>query len=145
MLVDFYHLVALPLERVFPRICERLIESGERLLVVTEASQIGLLDELLWTYSSEAFLPHGRSDAPGADKQPILLSERVEALNGAGNIALADGVWRDEALGFARTFFFFDNSHLAGARQSWRALKDVPDATARYWKQDEQGKWLQGP
>ena len=145
MLVDFYHLVASPLERVFPRICERLIEGGERLLVVAGADQITVLDELLWTHSKDGFLPHGRSNAPRADKQPILLSEHIEPLNGAANVALVDGLWRDEALGFARTFFFFDDTHLDGARASWRALKAVPEATARYWKQDEQGKWVQGP
>ena len=55
------------------------------------------------------------------------------------------GAWRDEALGFARTFYFFDNASLDTARGSWRALKDRPEVERRYWKQDERGKWVQGP
>ena len=145
MLVDFYHLAATPLERVLPRICERLLEGGERLLIVAEPSLLRQLDEQLWTYSVDSFVPHGRSDKADPEKQPILLSSEVQPLNGAANIALADGVWHDEALAFARTFYFFDSGHLDTARGTWRALKDKPEAEPRYWKQDERGKWVQGP
>ena len=145
MLVDFYHLAQAPLERVLTRICERLLEGGERLLIVAEPPLIASLDEQLWTYAPDAFLPHGRSDRPEAEKQPILLSETLEPLNGAGNAALADGVWREEALSFARTFYFFDNGHLDTARGAWRALKSRSDAEPRYWKQDDRGRWVQGP
>jgi DNA polymerase-3 subunit chi len=144
-LIDFYQLAAVPIERVLPRICERVIEGGERLLIVAEPPLAAQLDAMLWTYAPDAFLPHGRSEAPGAESQPILLSERVEALNGAANVALADGRWRSEALGFARTFFFFDSAHVADARTAWRTLKGTPGAELRYWKQDDRGKWVQGP
>jgi DNA polymerase-3 subunit chi len=145
MLVDFYHLALSPIERVLPRICERLIEGGERLLVVAMPELLAHLDEQLWIYAPDAFLPHGRSDKPGAKDQLILLSERMEPLNGAANVALADGVWRDEALDFARSFYFFDSGQLDAARGAWRALRSKSEAEARYWKQDEAGKWVQGP
>ena len=61
--------------------------------------------------------------ASGAESQPVLLSPEPEPANGAANIALADGRWRDEALGFARTFYFFDNDGRDSAREAWRALK----------------------
>jgi DNA polymerase-3 subunit chi len=145
MLVDFYHLALSPIERVLPRICERLIEGGERLLVVTMPGLLPQLDEQLWTYAPNAFLPHGRSDKPGAKDQSILLSDQMDPLNGAANVALADGVWRDEALAFARAFYFFDNGQLDTARGAWRALKTKAEAEARYWKQSDSGKWVQGP
>jgi len=145
MLVDFYHLASTPLERVLPRICEKLREEGQRLLVVAEEPLLRQLDEQLWIHAPDSFLPHGRSDKPGADKQPILLSPELEALNGAANVALADGIWREEALGFARTFYLFDNAHLNTARGAWRSLKSHSGAEPRYWKQDDSGKWVQGP
>lgn len=145
MLVDFYHLASSPLERVLPRICEKLLAGGDKLLVVAGKDLLRQLDEALWTYAADSFLPHGRAEAPAPDSQPILLSERVEALNGATNIAIADGIWRDEALAFGRTFYFFDNSNLDTARGSWRALKSIADAEPRYWKQDPGGRWVQGP
>ncbi|MGZ8998372.1 MAG: DNA polymerase III subunit chi, partial [Allosphingosinicella sp.] len=112
------------------------------LLIVGGEEQIRRLDEQLWTYSADSFLPHGR-DAP--ETQPILLSTEPSPSNGATNIALADGQWREEALGFARAFYFFDNDGREGAREVWRALKDRPEVESRYWKQDERGKWVQGP
>ncbi len=142
MIVDFYHLTASPLERVLPSIAEKVLAGGERLLVVAEADLLARLDEQLWSYSKESFLPHGRERG---ESQPVLLSETPEAANGAANIALADGRWREEALGFARTFYFFDNDCREGAREAWRALKGRPEVEARYWKQDERGKWVQGP
>ena len=145
MLVDFYHLAFSPIERVLPRICERLIESGERLLVVAMPELLSQIDEQLWTYAPDAFLPHGRSNRPGAKDQPILLSDQMDPLNGAANVALADGVWRDGALDFARSFYFFDNGQLDTARGAWRALKSKAEAETRYWKQSEGGKWVQGP
>jgi DNA polymerase III subunit chi len=142
VIVDFYHLTATPLERVLPSIAEKVVASGERLLVVADPVLLTRLDEQLWSFSRDSFLPHGR-DRP--ECQPVLLAAEPEAANGATNVALADGRWREQALGFARAFYFFDNDRRDAAREAWRALKDRPEVEARYWKQDERGKWLQGP
>ena len=142
MIVDFYHLTASPLERVLPSVAEKVVAGGERLLVVAGSDQLARLDELLWSYARDSFLPHGRERA---ERQPVLLSTEPEAANGATNIALADGRWRDEALGFARAFYFFDDNGREAAREAWRALKGKAEVEARYWKQDERGKWVQGP
>ena len=142
MLVDFYHLSASPIERVLPGICEKVLASGGKLLLVAEAKLLERLDEQLWSYAPDSFLPHGRA---GGEKQPILLSETAEPVNGASNIALADGIWRDEALGFDRAFYFFDPAGRGAARQVWRALKGKAEVEPRYWKQEERGKWVQGP
>jgi DNA polymerase-3 subunit chi len=142
MQVDFYHLTRTPLERVLPSICEKVLGNGERMIVVAGDAQLGRLDEQLWTWSADSFLPHGREPA---ETQPILLSPEPVPANGATNIALADGQWRDEALGFARAFYFFDNDSREGARAAWRSLKDRPEVEPRYWKQDDSGKWIQGP
>jgi len=144
MLVDFYHLSASPLERVLPRICERLLEAGERLLIVADADQLDQLDAQLWTQGGDSFMPHGLASASSPERQPILLAVEANPLNGAGNIALADGRWRDEALGFARTFYFFGGETVEEARRIWRSLADREGLERRYWRQ-ENGKWIQGP
>jgi DNA polymerase-3 subunit chi len=142
VIVDFYHLTASPLERVLPTVAEKVVGQGGRLLVVAEPGLLARLDETLWSYSKDSFLPHGR-ERPAS--QPVLLSAEPEATNGATNIAIADGRWRDEALAFERAFYFFDNDGRDSAREAWRALKGRAEVDARYWKQDERGKWLQGP
>jgi DNA polymerase-3 subunit chi len=141
MIVNFYHLSASPLERVLPSICQSLLAKGERLLVVAEEPLLGRLDEQLWTASPDSFLPHGRERAAA---QPILLSTGIEAPNGARCIALADGKWREEALGFDRAYHFFDSGGLDEARALWRTLTAKDGVELHYWKQ-VQGRWVEGP
>ena len=145
MRADFYHLARVPLERVLPRICEKLMGKGERLLVVADPPLLDSLDRLLWSYERESFLPHGLDSDEAADEQPVLLSDRTDPVNGAQNLAIADGRWRDEALAFARTFYFFDPATIDGARAAWRALGEKDGVERHYWKQDERGKWVEGP
>lgn len=145
MRIDFYHLTAKPLEQVLPSICEKLLVGGERLLIVAGERQAESLDRHLWAYSPESFLPHGRAAAPREAEQPILVGSGSTAANGARNIALADGEWRDEALTFERIFYFFDGATIDGARAAWKKLKDREGAERHYWKQDENGRWVEGP
>ena len=65
--------------------------------------------------------------------------------NRASHLALADGEWREEALGFERTFLLFDNSRIDDARALWRTLAAREDVDNRFWKQDENGRWSEGP
>jgi DNA polymerase-3 subunit chi len=144
MQVDFYHLTATPLDRALPQIAEKVLASGGRLLLVAESeAQRTALDKLLWTFNAESFLPHSCAGGAGDAGQPILLTESTDATNGARNIALADGIWRDAALAFDRAFHFFDGERIAEARLAWKALADRDGIERRYWKQSETGRWEQ--
>lgn len=145
MRIDFYHLTTTPLERVLPSIGERLLGAGEQLLVVTAPERVAALDRELWTQVPDSFLPHAAAGSDRDAAQPILIASEVAPANNARNIALADGVWRDEALTFDRAFYFFDSATIDDARSSWRALKDRAEAERHYWKQDGNGRWVEGP
>lgn len=142
MQVDFYHLTFAPVERVLPRIAERVLADGGRLLIVSADEALAQqLDEHLWNYRPDSFLPHGRVGKGGEEGQPILIALDTAPLNAARNIALADGVWRDEALTFDRTFLLFGEDRIADARNAWRDLTKREGVECRFWKQDENGKW----
>ncbi|CAN5496318.1 DNA polymerase III subunit chi [soil metagenome] len=142
MQVDFYHLTVTPLDRALPQIAEKVVASGARLLIVSESeAQRAALDRLLWTYAPESFLPHACAGGPGDAEQPILLSDAPEPTNAASNIALADGIWREEALSFDRAFHFFDSERIVEARDAWKSLADRADVARNYWKQGETGRW----
>lgn len=145
MQVDFYHLTLQPLDRVLPRIAERVVGGGGRLLVVADSGdQRVALDRLLWTYAPESFLPHAQAVGDDSDNaQPILISGEATPANAARNIALADGVWREDALKFDRAFHFFDDERIVEARAAWRALGDRDGVDRRYWKQNDEGRWEQ--
>jgi len=142
--VDFYHLTRMPLERVLPRIAERLLAGGDRLLIVVgDDAQQAAIDRLLWEYEAESFLPHARIGSGDDAAQPVLIAPDVNAANAARNIALADSVWRDDALDFERAFHFFDDENIAAARAAWRGIGDREDVERRYWKQNDAGRWEQ--
>jgi DNA polymerase III subunit chi len=146
--VDFYHLTRAPAEHVLPAIAEKLMGAGARLLIVTpDEDQMDRIDRALWAFKADSFLPHGKAGGgPGSDAaQPILLSPTVTAANTARNIALTDGVWRDEALDFDRAFFLFNPDGIEDARHAWRALGDKNGVERHYWKQDDHGRWVEGP
>ena len=143
MQVDFYHLTGQPLDHVLPRIAQRVLAGGGRLLVVAgEAEERTRIDRILWTWEPESFLPHGCS-GEGETEQPVLIAGDVSPANGARNVALIDGEWRDAALSFDRAFHLFDEASIGAARQAWKALADRDGVERRYWKQDEDGRWQQ--
>ena len=146
--VDFYRLTRDPVDRVLPAIATRILGAGDRLLVVAaSAMQRQAIDEALWTLQPASFLPHGAVGSPDEDMEPILISGTLDTApaNRAGLVALADGEWRDEALGFDRIFFLFDNSRIDDARATWRKLGAAEGAEIHFWKQDDRGRWSEGP
>jgi DNA polymerase III subunit chi len=139
--VDFYHLTSQPLERVLPAIAERVVAQGERLLIVADDdSLLDRLDHELWRYRPESFLPHGR-----ASDQPVWLSRVIDAPERVANLAIVDGIWRDAVRDFTRIFFLFDQQMIENAREIWRSLAGDADMERHYWKQDERGRWAEGP
>ena len=144
MQVDFYHLTATPLGRALPQIAAKVVESGARLLIVTaHDDQRADLDRLLWVYRPDSFLAHAQAGAGDDRLQPILLAASVTPANDARHVALVDGQWRDEALAFDRAFHFFEDAHIAAARDAWRALGGRDGVERRYWKQSDGGRWEQ--
>ena len=143
MQVDFYHLTRDPVESVLAVLAEKTLERGERMLVISQsADQRRVLSRALWSHSPQSFLAHGEIDAPNPQIQPILLADRVEAANGARFVALADGIWRDAALQFARIFLLFGDTTITEARAAWLSLGEQDGLERRYWKQDG-GKWVE--
>jgi len=142
MQVDFYHLTRAPLDRVLPTIAQKVLDGGGRLLIVAEEpGERTRLDQLLWGFAPESFLPHAQAGGADDAVQPVLIAGEAEPANGARNIALVDGLWRDAALAFDRAFHFFGEDHIAEARTAWRGLADKEGVVRNYWKQDEAGKW----
>jgi DNA polymerase-3 subunit chi len=141
--VGFYLSGAQPVERVLPLIARAAKKGGQRMLVVAgEAALLDRLDKALWEQFPEDFLAHGRSDAPHAARQPVLLSAECEPANGATLVALADGQWRPEAEGFDRALLFFDEAGRAASRAVWRLFDQREDVTREFYEL-EGGTWVQ--
>jgi DNA polymerase-3 subunit chi len=143
--VLFYHLQRQPLEAVLPTLLEKSLERGWRAVVqVVSDERLTALDDLLWTYRDESFLPHGTDREAHAGDQPVLLTTGTDNPNGASIRFLVEGAEiPPDAAAYQRMVILFDGTDphaLALAREQWRAVKAAGhDAT--YWQQDEAGRW----
>jgi DNA polymerase-3 subunit chi len=140
--VDFYQLQRDPAEAVLPLIARNTLGAGERLLIVSQDdAQIGLIEKALWSRIPDSFLANGRAGGEDDARQPILLAAEPSPANGARYCALADGVWREGAEPFARSFLLFGEDRLTEARECWRELGKREGLERHFWKQDEAGRW----
>jgi DNA polymerase-3 subunit chi len=142
MQVDFYQLGGTPAEQVIASISEKVLAGDGRLLIVAEDEPfLARLDRMLWDQDATSFLPHGLAGGADDARQPILLSTSPDAPNLARNILIADGIWRDAALSYDRSFYLFDSATLEGARLSWKLLAGREGVERRYWAR-EGSKWV---
>ena len=142
MQVDFYQLVAIPAEHVIASLAEKVLEADGRLLIVAEdEAQLARLDRMLWDQGAASFLPHAIAGGADDARQPILLSSSPDAPNQARNMLIADGLWREAALTYDRSFYLFDDVTLDGARLAWKLLAGREGIERRYWAR-EGGKWV---
>jgi len=143
MRVDFYQLGAIGPESVIAAIAGRLAGEGQRLLIVAEdEGLLARLDRQLWDQGAASFLPHAIAGGADDARQPILLSTELDAPNLARNLLIADGQWRDAALGFDRAFHLFDSDTLEAARLAWKLLAGREGVERHYWA-NEGGGWVQ--
>lgn len=142
MQVDFYQLAGTSAEQVIASIAEKVLENDGRLLIVADdEAYLAKLDRMLWDSGPLSFLPHGLAGGADDARQPILLSINVDAPNQARNLLIADGVWREAALTYDRSFYLFDAATLEGARLAWKLLAGRDGIERRYWAH-EGGKWV---
>ena len=78
--IDFYQLDPSRhrYEQVVCQLCQKAYEARQMTLLLTENSQQSqLLDQRLWTYSDESFVPHDCAE-PDGFKTPILIHDQPE-------------------------------------------------------------------
>lgn len=143
--VDFYQLSRDPVDVTVAKLARKVLQAGERLVVVSgDAAQRDHLARILWDQGGTAFLANGMADAPHAARQPILLAGECVAPNEARMVLIADGQWREEALGFARVLLLFDAAQRDGAVELWRRFAADEAIDNRINKQGDNGAWREG-
>ena len=147
----FYHMQQSPLEQVLPDILEKTYAKGWRTAVKigglngTPQSELKRLDEFLWVYRKDSFLPHGREDEPMADQHPISLSIDRKSSENADVVVLVTGADMSDVSDSVRCITLLDGTNDQDrqiARARWTKAKDDGLKTA-YWKQNDHGKWVQ--
>lgn len=144
--VAFYHLTRKPLETALPELLEKVVERGMKAVVrAGDDGRVKALNDLLWTYRKDAFLPHGCFEDGHVALQPIWLTTGDDNPAAARVLLLVDGVAASDLEGYDRCLDLFDGRDedaVAAARGRWRAARSAGHSVT-YWKQGERG-WEKG-
>lgn len=141
----FYHLTRFDLDEALPRLLARAYQGGHRCLVrFSRRDVLDRLNERLWSFDPDAFLPHGGPGDGHRDRQPIYLSTDGDNPNRADILVLVDGAAPGpDADGFSRCLILFDGKDaeaVAAARGWWTDLK-ARGHQLTYWQQTDRGGW----
>ena len=144
--IDFYHLQKQTLEEILPKLLTKAYETGRRILVkIGTPERVEFVNNALWTFDEESFLPHGSKKDGFAQQQPIWLTSEDDNANQAEYLFLVDGaeISADIAAKFERLFNVFDGNStesLQQARNLWKTYKEA-GFEMHYWQQNNQGRW----
>ena len=139
----FYHLQASPVEGVLPPLLEKTLERGWRALVKLPRDRLGDMDELLWTFRDESFLPHGRDDEPMTAYQPVVLSADAESADGYDAVFLVGAERLADMAAAKRCLVMIDGrseEQTQARRELFKELKDAGEEVS-YWQQGPGGRW----
>lgn len=142
--VRFYHLERQTLDQILPSLLAKALEGGRRVVVkAQDEREVQRLNDHLWTYHPDSFMPHGTVQEGHAERQPVWLTTADENPNRADVLILIDGAPSEMVGDFSLCCEVFDGRNdaaLSAARARWKAYKDDTDHELTYWQQG-QGGW----
>jgi len=145
----FYHLERRSLDSVLPGLVEKTLERGWRAMIrVESAERADAIDNLLWTYDEQTFLPHAQAGDGDPSRQPVLISVEDGIPNEADVLFLVGGANPPSRMGatgkeLARIVVLFDGRDeeaLARARSLWKTEREA-GREVTFWKESASGKW----
>ena len=146
--VRFYHLTKTPLDHALPQILGKALQGNFKIVIKSEDEKSSKhLNDWLWAFSDDSFLPHDIAGGENDNDQPILISHDdthiADNKNAANMIVLTNGCTYDDLEKFdlcCEMLNGHDETQVAQARKRWKSYQEKGfDIT--YWAQNEQGGW----
>lgn len=138
----FYHLQTRTLEQALPELLMKAYGTGRRIVVrLADKGRVDAMNEWLWTWQPDSFLPHGSQKDSQPDRQPVWLTHETDNPNGADMLVLTAGCPANGIADYVLCCDMFDgrdDTALKAARERWKAAQDSGHALT-YWQQTEKG------
>lgn len=141
MELNFYHVAERGLVPSVIKLLEKIYLSKKNCVFFSPIKdRVAVIDKTLWTFSTNAFIPHGDKSLGFSDKQPIYFTSELENPNRAKILFLVDSfdfqIWNND---FERIIFVFeDDSQAKTAMNLFEDLKKKKE-NVNYWKQSQTG------
>lgn len=143
--IRFYHLTRGKPEDALAILLEKACERDMTCFVLCDdKAQMKFLDQHLWSYKADSFLPHGTQDENARrEDHPIILGYDPESLESADFLVLYGIEMPKDISGYDLVADIFDDNDEQGkkaARKRWKELQES-DHVLTYWQQEENGSW----
>ncbi|MDR2781733.1 MAG: DNA polymerase III subunit chi [Holosporaceae bacterium] len=140
MEINFYHVSQGNLVPSSLRLLEKIYSSGQRCVFFSpDEERVKIIDKALWTFSTNAFIPHGDMNFGFSDRQPIYFTNRIENPNNANVLMMIDTIDYKEHHNFKRIIIVFEEKQQAeNANALYNDLKKN-NVNVNYWKQNPKG------
>ncbi len=128
--VVFIEVTASRMEMRACEIAEHTYTQGERLQIIAiDEEQAARLDDLLWTYKPDNFVPHGLWKSMDSESaQPVVITTRKERVPGIASLLTMDYCPVEMVQQFSKVIHvvLVDNQErLEASRRYWTLLKDA--------------------
>ncbi len=144
--IRFYHLQKKSADAVLAELAERALSRGHRIIVRTrDENETNRLNDFLWTFRPDSFLPHGTANDLKPDMQPIFLTAARDNPNNADCIFLMPGCVTDQIDDYKLCCDILDGrdeEQIQQGRSRWKDWKSQ-NHNMSYWQQNDAGKWEQ--
>ena len=91
MELNFYQVMSGNLVPSVVRLLDKVYHSGKRCVFYSPIEErVKVVDKTLWTFSTNAFVPHGDKELGYSDFQPIYMTSEVKNPNQAVVLVLID-------------------------------------------------------
>jgi DNA polymerase-3 subunit chi len=135
-IVGYHHSIS-PVEKVLPKLLEKVLAAGQRAVVMAPSDdELKIIDTFLWTYSKSELLPHGTADDGNPSYQLIWLTCTPENPNGAHVLILVGNVRPSNLNDFEKVLMLdpdwgYDSTQWAQSQGEFT-----------HWEEQSQGGWV---
>ena len=141
MELNFYHVMNGNLVPSVAKLLEKVYDSGKKSVFFSPLEdRVKIVDKTLWTFSKNAFIPHGDKSLGFSELQSVYLTSEIENPNKATVLVMTDDFdyksWNQD---FERVICIFEDDNSAEVAQSMFSDLKNQGENVKYWKQSQKG------
>lgn len=141
MELNFYHVISGNLVPSVVKLLEKVYDSGKKSVFFSPLEErVKIVDKTLWTFSKNAFIPHGDKSLGFSELQSVYLTSKIENPNQATVLVMTDDFdyksWNQD---FERIICIFEDDNSAEIAQSMFSDLKNQGENVKYWKQSQKG------
>ena len=141
MELNFYHVATGNLVPSVVKLLAKVYDTGKKSIFFSPIEdRVKYVDKTLWTFSTNAFIPHGDKAFGFAEQQSVYMTSEIENPNQATVLVMTDsfdyGSWNQN---FEKVIFVFEDDSSAKTAQEMLADLKNRNENVNYWKQSQKG------